>query len=144
MNILFIAAEATPYVHVGGLGDVVGSLPAALRALGHDARVVLPRYGLVDPHRWGLAPGLPPFRFPAGPETIEATFLQAERDGAPFYFVEIPWLFGDRDGIYGHGDDPRRFMLFTAAALEGIQRLGWQPDILHAHDWHTAIAPAML
>lgn len=144
MNVLLLSAEVAPFAKVGGLGDVAGALPAALRRLGHDVRVVMPRYGTLDRDRWGMAPVVPPFRFPAGYETPEASLLAAEQDGVPVYFVEIPWLFGDRHSMYGHGDEERRFVLFSAAALQGIERLGWQPDVVHANDWHTAIAPAML
>lgn len=144
MNVLYLTAEAAPYAKAGGLGDVAGALPAALRRLGHDVRIVMPRYGAIDPGIWGLEPVGEPFRFPAGHETITARFLQGQNDGAPVYFVEIPWLFGDRSAMYDYGDDPRRFLLFSAAALAGVERLGWKPDIVHANDWHTAIAIAML
>ncbi|HTE17378.1 MAG TPA: glycogen/starch synthase, partial [Armatimonadota bacterium] len=144
MNILFLTGEMAPFAKVGGLGDVAAALPPALRRLGHDVRVVMPRYGTIDPARWELAPSVGSFRFPAGYETITASFLQTERDGVPVYFVELPWLFGDRHSMYDHGDDARRFALFCAAALAGCERLGWQPDVLHANDWHTALTPAML
>lgn len=144
MNVLFLTGEMAPYAKAGGLGDVAAALPAALHKLGVDVRVVLPRYGRIDRDRWGLTPAVESFRFPAGFETITASLLHTERDGVPVYFVEIPWLFGDRDAAYGHDDDPRRFALFCGAVFAGLERLGWRPDVVHANDWHTALAPAML
>ena len=144
MNVLFLASEAAPYAKSGGLADVAAALPPALQQFGHDVRVIMPRYGQIDPERWGLRTVVEPFRFPAGPETIMAALLRGEQNGVPFYFVEIPWLFGERSTMYSHGDDPRRFVLFCAAALFAMERLGWRPDVIHANDWHTAIAPAML
>jgi starch synthase len=144
VNVLMMAAEMAPYVKVGGLGDVTGSLPSALRRLGHDVRVVIPRYGTIDPAAWGLERVGPQFAFQAGYETIEASLLRADLDGVEVYFVEIPWLFGDRHSIYGHGDDERRFVLFSFAALQGMERLGWKPDVAHVNDWHTAAVPAVL
>jgi starch synthase len=142
MNVLVLAAEAAPFVKVGGLADVAGSLPPALRRLGHDVRVILPRYHSIDPE--DLSPCLESFRFPAGHEAISAALLQAEHDGVPYYFVDIPWLFGDRSRMYGDDDDPRRFYLFCGAALAGIERLRWRPEVAHANDWHSALVPSML
>lgn len=144
MRILFVSAEVAPFAKAGGLADVAGALPAALTRLGHDVRVIMPRYGSIDPARWDLKPCLESFRFPAGHETITAGLMETEQNGVPVYFVDIPWLFGDRATMYGHGDDPRRFLLFSAAALAGIEALGWKPDVAHTNDWHTAVIPAML
>jgi len=144
VNILLLAAEMAPYVKVGGLGDVAGALPQALRRLGHDVRVVLPRHRRIDPSRWELTPCGAPLRFAVGWETIEAPILERSSDGVPTYFVDIPWLFGDREAVYGAGDDARRFVLFCAAALAHVERLRWRPDVVHCNDWHTAVVPAML
>jgi starch synthase len=144
MNVLLLTAECAPYAKVGGLGDVSAALPVALRELGHDVRVIMPRYGTIDPQRWSLEPATEPYRFPAGHETITASLSTTENQGVPTYFVEIPWLFGDRFSMYDHGDDARRFVLFCGAALAGMEALGWKPDVLHANDWHTAPVPAML
>ncbi len=145
MKVLFLSAEVAPFAKAGGLGDVAASLPAALRRLGHEVRVVMPRYGQIDPERWGLTPALAPYRFPAAYEVITASLLHTRGDdGVPVYFVDVPWLFGERPSMYGHGDDPRRFVLFCAAALAAMERLDWKPDVVHANDWHTALVPAML
>ncbi len=144
MRVLFLAAEVAPFAKAGGLADVAGALPAALRRLGHDVRVVMPRYGQIDPEQWGLETVLPSYRYPAGHEVIAASLRRTERDGVPVYFVEIPWLFGNRPTMYDQPDEQRRFLLFTAGAFAGMEALGWQAEVVHAHDWHTAVAPAML
>lgn len=133
-----------PFAKAGGLGDVAAALPAVIRKLGADVRVMLPRYGTIDREKWALKPLVEGIRFPVGFETVTASVLETERDGVPVYFVEIPWLFGDRDAAYGYGDDPRRFAIFCGAAFAACQQLGWKPDVVHANDWHTALAPAMI
>ncbi|HXE71627.1 MAG TPA: glycogen/starch synthase [Candidatus Nitrosotenuis sp.] len=133
-----ICAEASPYVKVGGLADVAGALPAALRRLGAEVRLFLPRYGQIDPGRWGLRRVLDNYPVPMDWRREECQLL-ATPDGQTF-FVENHYFFGSRDGVYGHGDDAERFVLFCRGVLEALRRLDWSPDVLHAHDWHAAAA----
>lgn len=138
MRVLFLAAESAPYVKVGGLGDVAGALPAALRARGLDVRLMLPRYGTINPLRSNLHQVLD--NFPVAMDwRNEACQLWAAEDGHTF-FVENQYFFGSRESIYGHGDDAQRFVLFCRAALEACRLQGWEPDVIHAHDWHSAAA----
>ena len=141
LKILQFAAEAVPFAKTGGLADVVGSLPKALKRLGHDVRVVMPRYGRISIEKFGLKRILDPFPVPLGDGTDPAAILEGTiGDDVPVYFVENHRLY-DRDGIYMYPDDAERFIFFCRAGLEMCKRLGWQPDILHCHDWHTAIVP---
>jgi starch synthase len=141
LRILFIASEGVPFVKTGGLADVIGALPKALRRMGHDVRVVLPRYSSVDPSRWHLTPVLDELRVPIHDGSEEVSILGGSMPGGvPVYFVDAPRYF-NRENVYGYTDDGERFILFCRAALELVRALKWPPDILHCHDWHTAIVP---
>ncbi|MCA9794496.1 MAG: glycogen synthase [Candidatus Eremiobacteraeota bacterium] len=138
MKILFLAAEATPFIKVGGLGDVAGALPAALRRRGLDVRLMVPRYGNVDPGKWGLTKVLDNFPVQMDWRREECQLL-ASPDGQSF-FLENQYFFGSRGRAYGEDDDPERFVLFARAAIEACRYLNWWPDVIHAHDWHSAAA----
>ncbi len=141
LKVLFLSAEVDPYAKTGGLADVAGSLPKAIRRLGHDVRVVMPAYRQVDKQRFGLQQVLPPFQVPLGEETPSATIHQSLMDNeVPIYFVDNPHYF-QRENIYGYEDDADRFIFFSRAALEMCRLLNWPPQILHCNDWHTAIIP---
>ncbi|MGE5550126.1 MAG: glycogen synthase [Bacteroidota bacterium] len=144
LRVLMLAAEVVPFAKTGGLADVVGALPKALRELGHDVRVCLPRYGFIDKDRFGLHRVLAPFPVPmnGGLEQVEILGTEIGR-GVPVYFVEAPRLY-DREGIYMYPDDADRFILLCRAAMEASRRLAWPPDIIHCNDWHTAIVPNWL
>jgi starch synthase len=144
MKILMVASEAAPFAKTGGLADVVGSLPAALKALGHDVAVLLPRYASVDlknarrVYDW-LPVWVPPRRF-------DTSLYLIERE-TPFYFLDCPPLF-DRPGFYGkegedYPDNHIRFAVLAQAALEFSRRV-WRPEILHGHDWQAGLAPVYL
>jgi starch synthase len=148
-KILFISAEVSPYAKTGGLGDVGGSLPKALRALGHDVRVVMPAYRRIEADYaagrgglWARPGGLHVTVRGAG---VPAGLLEGRLPGTdvPIYFIAHRGLF-DRDTIYGYGDDPYRFAFFSRAALELTVAANWRPDLVHAHDWHAAPAVAWL
>lgn len=138
MRVLFLAAEGVPFVKVGGLGDVAGALPAALRIQGMDVRLVIPRYGTIDPLRWNLQQLRD--NFPVRMDwRVEECQLWATADEQT-WFIENQYFFGSRGSIYGHGDDAQRFVLFCRAAIEACYLQGWLPDVIHAHDWHAAAA----
>ena len=146
LKILFIAAEVAPFAQAGGLADVAGSLPKALAALGHDVRIVMPAYGLIEhattDRRWAISPHPTTLQVPVEGTLLPAGVLHAELPGShvPVYFIAERNLLG-RDGIYGYNDDPYRFAFFGRAALDlVVAALGWRPDIVHAHDWHAAAA----
>lgn len=138
MKVCFIAAEAAPFVKVGGLGDVIGSLPKALRELGVDARVILPLYSSIDRERFGLK--YKAYQFvDLGWRHSYCGIFETEVDGVPCYFVDNEQYF-NRDGIYGQIDDGERFAFFSKAALEILPALDFKPDVVNVNDWHTALS----
>jgi starch synthase len=149
-RILILASEAAPFAKTGGLADVVGSLPKALAARGHDVRVVMPAHAEIAraarSGRWNLRPSPLRLRVPIGGGMIDAGVLEATLPGstAPIFFIAERNLF-ERPQIYGYDDDPYRFAFFSRAALDlVVAAQGWRPDIVHAHDWHAAPAIAWL
>ncbi|MFC1903089.1 glycogen synthase [Chloroflexota bacterium] len=142
-RVLFVVAEASPLIKVGGLGDVAGALPLALRRIGHDIRIVMPRYGIInlDDHQciWQECFDIP---FIDGQESVGLTEVLL-KDGTPVYLVENDRYFG-RKAVYGEQDDLERFLLFSLAVMEVPKMLRWQPDVLHCHDWHAGMVPALL
>jgi starch synthase len=143
LKILFLAAEAAPYAKVGGLADVAGSLPKALRAMGHDVRIALPRYKSIDGVRFKLKLAIAPFPVPVGADHKLTEVLEGAADDVPAYLVWDEYYFG-RDKVYGYDDDAQRFVFFGRAILTFIKQLGWQPDVIHANDWHTTLVPTWL
>jgi starch synthase len=149
LKILILASEAVPFVKSGGLADVAGALPKALRALGHDVIVVLPKYSDVDCARFNLRPFLSPLGVWMGNTEEWAAVDTTTHCGVPFYFIESNKYF-ERFGLYHdqdlekYSDNGRRFGFFTRAALQLCRDMGFAPDIVHAHDWPTALAPAYL
>jgi len=147
MKILMVTSEATPFAKSGGLGDAVSALSAALARLGHDVRVLLPRYYFID--RKTLESLDKPLVIP---ETeVRATLYRSFIPGstAETYFLDCERYFG-RDGIYGskaepdYPDNPARFSFLCRAAFALCGYLGWTPDVFHAHDWPSSIVPALL
>jgi starch synthase len=138
VKILFAASEVAPLAKVGGLGDVVGSLPAALNALGHDARVVIPQYNGIDLSRYSVTPVKTGFRFSMLGETQLVNLNQINHPGMAIYTVENQKYFGGKE-VYAGGYDLERFFFFCRAVFELLPRLDWQPDVLHCHDWMTAL-----
>ncbi len=144
LKILLVSAEVAPFAKVGGLADVAGALPKALKAMGHDVRVVMPRYGSIDIEKYGLHPVLRDLAVPLAHQPVHATVLEGRiGDDIPIYFIDNPQFFG-REGMYGFWDDDARFIYFSRAALEMMRPLGFKADIVHVNDWHTAIIPNML
>jgi starch synthase len=151
LSVLFATSEMAPWVKTGGLGDVAAALPAALRAARHDVRALLPCYPALRAAFPDAAPlaALPPL----APGLPPAALLGAEAEGLPLILLDCPALF-DRPGnpyLDAHGrdqaDNGLRFGLLSRVAARLGQAgspLGWQPDIVHANDWQTALAPAFL
>ncbi|MBQ7568058.1 glycogen synthase [bacterium] len=138
MKILYLSAEATPYVKIGGLGDVAGALPAALRSRGHDVRLMMPAYGLLDRQKFGLEKKIDSFNVQMDwrNETCQMWVNPSTGDS----FITNYYFFDNRFHVYGNGDEVEQFVLFCRAALEACRLEKWEPDIIHANDWHTAAA----
>jgi starch synthase len=141
MKILFLSAEVAPFAKTGGLGDIGGSLPKALTALGHEVRVVMPAYKNIEEGYPGVEPLNLQLNVPTGSGAIPCGVYRSTLPGSEveIYFI-AEWHLFKRDNIYGYWDDAYRFAFFSRAALELTAVLDWKPDIVHAHDWHTAPA----
>jgi starch synthase len=148
LKILFLAAEAVPFAKVGGLADVAGALPQAIKELGHDVRLMIPRYGTIRSDQFPLEKIGEPFPIPVGPEKESVHLIGSTiGEGAkqiPVYLIWNDLYFSSRDHVYGFEDDAQRFAVFGHAALAAIRLLDWQPDVIHANDWHTGIVPTWL
>lgn len=148
MRVLMIAAEATPYVKVGGLADVVGALPRYLAELGCEVDLVLPGYRQIMSQQYGFE-FLRRVEFPYGGTGVAADIQRLHReDGVTVMVVDDPEAFG-REGVYddpatreGYVDNPERFAFFSRAVVElALER---PPDVLHVHDSHAALVPGLL
>ena len=146
MHVAFAASECVPFSKTGGLADVIGALPPALVHLGHQATVFLPRYRqtkLENPRTV-----IPSITVPFDDRYRFCSVLDGGvHSGVQFYFIEYPPFF-DRDALYGtalgdYHDNAERFALFSRAVLEATKILG-APDVLHCHDWQTALMPILL
>ncbi len=146
-NILFVASEATPFAKSGGLADVVGSLPVALRNLGHDVRVILPAYQIAE-DKFPLSKTEYSLEITLQGVARRASIKEAVYDGVPYYFIDTPEFF-DRPALYGnpdgdYGDNALRYGFFCRAVLEAVKLLDFKPDVLHLHDWQSSLLPALL
>jgi len=145
LKILYLAAEAVPFAKVGGLADVAGSLPRAIRALGHDVRLMMPRYGTIRSNLFHLEKIGDPFPIPVGPGEEHVHLIASTLNGeVPVYLIWNELYFSSRDRVYGFEDDAQRFAVFGRASLAALHLLDWKPDVIHANDWHTGIVPAWL
>ena len=148
MKVLFASAEAAPFAKVGGLADVVGSLPAALRGLGVDTRVVIPGYGFIDHHKYQVR-HLFSFDFYHRRGVNEVSLYTCDYHDTPFYLLQSPPFFGLEGSVYTDWDwDMERYIYFNQVLMATIwechYRLGWLPDLLHVNDWHTSLLPFLI
>ncbi len=146
MKILFVGAEVMPFAATGGLGDVMGSLPAALKAkYGDDAdvRVICPLYDRVPAATVAEMKTEAVFNVRLSWRNLYCGILSLVRDGVTYYFVDNEYYF-KRGALYGHGDDGERYAFFCRAVLEMMAQLDYYPDVLHANDWQSALAVVYL
>lgn len=151
LNILVTASEAVPFAKEGGLADVVGALPRFLKARGHDVRVVMPRYYKVDRHKFQLRELPGALVVPMGIiGNMYCGVLEGRIPGSdvPVYFLEHEDFYG-RDSLYerdnkGYLDNDNRFIFLSKASLELCKMIRFSPDLVHAHDWHTAAVPVLM
>ena len=149
LKILFVSPECAPFAMTGGLGDVVSGLPKALRRLGHDARVLMPLYSLIDRTKHNIKYVGNACVHMGGTTEHWVGLHQTLLDGeVPIWFLDFDAYFG-RPGIYdgpfGHYlDNAFRFGLLSKAALQICKDFNFIPNIMHAHDWPTAVVPALL
>lgn len=138
MNILFAASEAVPFAASGGLADVIGSLPYAIRNKGHECRVVIPLYKSIRPELRAEMTFLTNITVDVSWRKQYCGIFTAIWNGVTYYFIDNEYYFG-RDGLYGFYDDCERFVFFSRAVLEMLRCIDFKPDIIHANDWQTAL-----
>jgi starch synthase len=144
MNVLFGAFEATPFIKTGGLGDVAGSLPSALKGRNCDIRVILPKLRQIPQKYRDKMQPLCTFQVPLGWRMQYCGIETLKLGKITYYFVDNEYYFF-RDSAYGYGDDCERVAFFSKAILECLQHLpDFFPDVIHCNDWHTALVPVFL
>jgi len=155
LRILFMASEVDPFAKTGGLADVAGALPRALHALGHDVRILMPKYRGVEALAGELQPVVSEVRIPLGDREAEGELLERRTaSDVPVYFLAQDHYY-DREALYGtvdgdYWDNCERFIFFCRAGLEAVARLGehgggmWRPQVVHANDWQTGLVPVYL
>lgn len=144
LKILFVGSEAVPFVKVGGLGEVLHALPKALRELGHDARVMIPNYAIIDAEKFPRSMKIEHLEVPnTGNGPIICNIKEhKDDDGAITYFLENEEYYEKRASVYGYDDDPTRWALLARGAIEFVRHPGgWQPDLIVANDWQGGLIP---
>ncbi len=145
MKIAFASAEVFPYAKTGGLGDVVGALPKALLPLGCETKVFLPKYSIIDHSKYELdydwSIGEMGIRVNGNVFTVNVYVSTLQDSSVQVYFIDCPHFF-HRHNIYTNDpDEDERFILFSKAVIESLQRLRWKPDVIHCNDWQTGLIP---
>lgn len=143
MNILMIGSECNPFIKTGGLADVIGSLPQALKEQGADVRVVLPKYQEMNDEWKEQLTLYGTLNVSLGWRNQYAGIEYLEYNGITYYFIDNEYYF-KRSNLYGYGDEAERFVFFNRAVMEMIRDLGWVPDVMHCHDWHAGLIPVFL
>ncbi|MGL1894150.1 MAG: glycogen synthase [Spirochaetaceae bacterium] len=149
LKILMIASEAYPYAKSGGLADVVTALSQGLDSEGHDIKIILPRYYSIDIESLKSYSEPMCINMDYGEEWVKIYYTNLPDSNAKIYFIDHHELYG-RDGLYGpspteeYPDNSRRFSVLCKAALQFCKYLDWIPNIMHSHDWQSALVPALL
>lgn len=148
MKLLMVASEAAPFAKTGGLADVVGSLPPALSALGHDVRLVMPWYRRVRSMTGDLPLSQQKLTIPMGEKIHQVGYHSATFQGVQVYFLDYAEYY-DREELYGeqgldYADNAERFALLSRAAIALARQLNFAPDVIHAHDWQAGLVPLYL
>lgn len=150
MKILMVSAEAVPFAKTGGLADAVSAMAGSLSLEGNDVKIVMPRYYKIDRNKLKKLDG--PMGVPVGSGQEWTAVYMTSLPGFPkveVYFIDHELCFG-RDGVYGtkaepdFHDNPYRFSLLAHGAFQLCNKLGWFPDIVHAHDWSAGLVPVLL
>ncbi len=156
LNILYITSEVEPFSKTGGLADVSAALPQTLKELGHEVRIIVPRYGCVSERKFKLHNVLRLKEIPIqiGNKSVQANIKSSTIEGmkakVQIYFIENQEYFSHQDLYVDSAtkkdfpNNDERFTFFSKSVLETLKRLGWQPDILHMNDWQTGLIPAYI
>ncbi len=151
LKIAFVSAEVRPFAATGGLGDVAGALPKELKKLGHDVRVIMPNYAMIEEQGYKLeeVPGLGAALEMPHLGSIYVKTTNLPDSDVPVYFIEpvdkdYYSRTRDKGAIYGWPDDARRFIVLCRGTLEFLNAIAWKPDVIHCNDWHAGLIPAYL
>jgi len=141
MNVLFVAAECQPFVKIGGLADVVGSLPQELKRLGNlDVRVIMPNYKQIPTAYRKKMTLVRQSTIELGDKpAVYLGLLTLKKGNVQYFFIDNEDYFA-REAVYNFGDESERFAFFQKAVLESLPFLDFVPDIIHVHDWHEVFA----
>ncbi|MFZ1080531.1 MAG: glycogen synthase GlgA [Candidatus Kryptoniota bacterium] len=156
LNVLFLSSEVFPFAKTGGLADVASALPQALKEIGNDIRLAIPRYGFVSERKFRIHEiiRLKDIDIPIGKKTakmnVKSSFLVGERTKVQIYFIDSSEYYG-RPGIYqdprskkDYPDNDERFIFYSRGIFEILKLLGWVPNIIHCNDWQSGLVPAYL
>ena len=156
INILYVVAEAVPFAKTGGLADVAGALPQTVKELGHEIRIMMPKYASFSERKFRVHDVIRlreiniPIRGTCITSSVKSAFISSSKVKVQVYFLANDKYYG-RDGIYvnphtkkEYSDNDERFIFFCKGTLETLKKLGWRPDIIHCNDWHTGLIPAYL
>ena len=143
MKVLYASSEAYPFAMSGGLADVAGALPKALRKRFIGCRVVMPLYSSISEELRQKMTFVCSITVPVAWRRQYCGIFEAHVDGVIYYLIDNQYYF-KRDGLYGHFDDAERFAFFSRAVLEIIPYIGFTPDVIHCNDWQTALIPIYL
>lgn len=156
LNVLFLSSEVFPFAKTGGLADVASALPQALKEIGHEVRLAIPRYGFVNERKFRIHEiiRLKDIDIPIGKKTsklnVKSSFLIGDRTKVQIYFIDSAEFFG-RQGIYqdpktkhDYPDNDERYIFYSRGIFEILKRLGWAPHIIHCNDWQSGLVPVYL
>lgn len=143
MKVLYATSEAYPFAMSGGLADVSGALPKALRKRLVSCRIMLPLYGSISEEMRSKMKFITSITVPVSWRRQYCGIFEAHENGVVYYFIDNQYYF-NREGLYGHYDDAERFAFFSRAVLEALPVIGFKPDIIHCNDWQTAMVPVYL
>ena len=143
MKVLYVASEAVPFIASGGLADVAGSLPKALKKNGVECAVVIPFYSGIKEEYRNKAEYIKNFSVPLGWRNQYCGLFKYELDGVTYYMLDNEYYF-KRSGLYGFFDDAERFMFYSKAVLEMLLNIDFCPDVISCNDWQTAMIPVFL
>jgi len=143
IKVLIAGAEAVPFAKTGGLADVIGTLPGELKKIGVDARVIMPKHGIIKHEYGGRLRQIASFYITLGWRSQYVGVETMEMDGVTFYFIDNEYYF--YHAIYKGGEtEGEQYAFFSRAVLEALPYIGFVPDILHLNDWHTATIPILI
>jgi len=156
-KVLFVTSEVYPFVKTGGLADVSSALPQSISEMGHEVRIVVPKYGAVDERKFKIheVVRLKDLQIKIGDKdvtfSLKSCFLPGQKVRVQIYFLDNNEYFGSRNSLYtdpasgkDYPDNDERFILLSRSVFELISKLGWIPDIIHCNDWQCGLIPAYL